>query len=277
MTGRLRGDVMNDCFIVGSGRSGTSMVAGLLAQSGYFMGNKLDAYYGDTNPKGFFEDPDINAINERILSPITPRRPREPLGRILFPRRSVAWSQWLTYVSPQTVIPRPPQDIIEWIKTYTSIRPFCFKDPRFSYTLSTWREQAPDARFICVFREPSRTARSMVKEARAADYLRHFKLDYTGALQVWAGMYRRILDEHARQGEWLFVHYDQAMSGEAFSRLEDFTGVSVDRSFPDRSLSRSPALGEVGPAVRATYRRLCERAQFVDDGATAATYPSATS
>ena len=115
---------MNDCFIVGSGRSGTSMVAGLLAQSGYFMGNKLDAYYGDTNPKGFFEDPDINAINERILHPIIPRRPREPIGRIFFPRRSVAWSFWLTYVSPEALIPRPAagDPRIGFVRTRSSVR-----------------------------------------------------------------------------------------------------------------------------------------------------------
>lgn len=252
---------INDCFIVGSGRSGSSMVAGLLAKSEYFMGNKLDAYSGDMNPKGFFEDPDINAINERILGPVTPRRPREPIGRIFFPRRSVAWSQWLTYVSPDTLIPPPSTDIVEWIRKYTANRPFCLKDPRFSYTLSTWREQAPDARFICVFREPSRTAYSMVKEVARADYLRHFKLDYAGALRVWQAMYTRILDEHAREGEWLFIHYDQALNGEAFDRLEDFTGVRVDRSFPDESLSRSPAVGELEPELRATYRRLCDRAQ----------------
>ena len=54
------------------------------------------------------------------------------------------------------------------------------------------------------------------------------------------------------------------MSGDAFNRLEEFTGVRVDRSFPEESLSRSPATGEVGPDVRATYRRLCELAQFAD-------------
>ena len=255
---------MNDCFIVGSGRSGTSMVAGLLAQSGYFMGKKLDAYYGDMNPKGFFEDPDINAINEKILNPIVPRRPREPIGRILFPRRSVLWSHWLTYVSPDAVIPVPAPGIVDWIRSYTTERPFCLKDPRFSYTLSVWREQAPGARFICVFREPNRTAHSMVKHARGAEYLRNFKLDYGGALRVWQAMYRRILDEHARDGEWLFVHYDHALNGDAFDRLEEFTGARVDRSFPEESLSRSPAVGGMGSDVLATYSRLCELAQFSD-------------
>ena len=253
---------MNDCFIVGSGRSGTSMVAGVLAQSDYYMGEKLDAYRGATNPKGFFEDPDINAINEMILRPVVPRRPREPFGRIFFPRRGVAWSHWLTPLAPGVEVPRPAPDLIKWIRSYTARKPFCFKDPRFSYTLSIWREQAPDARFVCVFREPNRTAHSMVKEANGAEYLRHFKLDYAGALRVWEAMYGRILSQHAREGDWLFVHYDQAISGEAFDRLEEFTGARVDRTFPEESLSRSPASGALSAPIHETYRRLCELAGF---------------
>ena len=45
-----------NCLILGSGRSGTSMAAGILARAGYFMGAELwPADIG--NPKGYFEDP----------------------------------------------------------------------------------------------------------------------------------------------------------------------------------------------------------------------------
>jgi hypothetical protein len=238
------------------------MVAGLLASSGYFMGNKLDAYRGETNPKGFFEDPDINALNERILDPVVPRRPREPVGRLLYPRRSVNWSYWLTCVAPDTAIPPPAGGLEEWIRSYTDTRPFCFKDPRFSYTLSAWRREAPNARFICVFREPNRTAQSMVKEAGQAEYLRYFKFEYADALRVWQAMYLRILNEHARTGEWLFVHYDQVLDGQVFEALEQFTGAQVDRTFPEASLARSESVGAVGDDVKATYETLCELAHF---------------
>jgi hypothetical protein len=150
------------------------------------------------------------------------------------------------------------------MRSYTTRRPFCLKDPRFSYTLSAWRQQAPDARFICVFREPNKTAQSMIAEARKAEYLRHFKFDYSAALRVWEAMYARILNQHAREGDWLFLHYDQAMSGDAFDRLESFTGARVDRSFPEKALSRSPAVGEASPAVQAIYERLCELAGFIE-------------
>jgi len=44
---------MKNCIILGSGRSGTSMVAGTLAKSGYFMGDNLYPAR-ESNPKGFF-------------------------------------------------------------------------------------------------------------------------------------------------------------------------------------------------------------------------------
>jgi len=58
---------MKNCIILGSGRSGTSMLAGCLAKSGYFMGDNLYPAR-EANPKGFFEDPEINAINEMLIA-----------------------------------------------------------------------------------------------------------------------------------------------------------------------------------------------------------------
>jgi hypothetical protein len=54
-------------FILGSGRSGTSMVAGLFRNAGYFMGDKLHEPR-HSNPLGFFEDAAVNNINESILA-----------------------------------------------------------------------------------------------------------------------------------------------------------------------------------------------------------------
>jgi len=84
---------MHNVIILGSGRSGTSMVAGTLAKAGYFMGDHL--YPGrESNPKGFFEDPEINGINEALLAQIVPKRPRL-FGRWLFRSRPLQWQRWL--------------------------------------------------------------------------------------------------------------------------------------------------------------------------------------
>ena len=59
---------MRNCIILGSGRSGTSMVAGSVAGAGYHMGDQLHAAR-ISNPKGFFESSEINDINEALLAP----------------------------------------------------------------------------------------------------------------------------------------------------------------------------------------------------------------
>jgi hypothetical protein len=47
---------MKTCIILGSGQSGTSMVAGTLAGAGYFMGERLYRPR-ESNPRGFLESP----------------------------------------------------------------------------------------------------------------------------------------------------------------------------------------------------------------------------
>lgn len=64
-----------NCLILGAGGSGTSMVAGSLSQSGYFMGEDQDGSK-QGNPKGLFEDEEIDGINEALLSLVVPKMPR---------------------------------------------------------------------------------------------------------------------------------------------------------------------------------------------------------
>src|SRR6185437_1628887 len=130
-----------NCLILGSGRSGTSMAAGILAQTGYFMGDDLwPADIG--NPKGYFEDREVNTINDELIAVVKARQA------------------------------------------------FCFKDPRFSYTLSVWRHYIGDALLLCVFRDPGVTASSMVRECKRAEHMQGTEVDERWALKVWEAMYR---------------------------------------------------------------------------------------
>ena len=59
---------MRSCVVVGCGRSGTSLAAGILAESGCDPG--ADLVPADSGgPTGFFESRQLNAINERLLAP----------------------------------------------------------------------------------------------------------------------------------------------------------------------------------------------------------------
>ncbi len=250
---------MYNVLILGSGRSGTSMVAGSLAKAGYYMGTRF-VPPRDSNPKGFFEDHEINDINEAILKRVVPHRPRY-IGRVLFRNHLGYMQKWLARVSLEAEMPSRPA-IEKRIQKVVQHQPFCFKDPRFSYTLPVWRPFLPaTTRFICVFRHPTSTAQSIVKEAQKP-YLQMLKIDHDIALDIWKHMYLHILRKHRYQGEWLFIHFDQVLSRSGQDKLEAFTGARVDRDFPDPALRRSTPQGPVPNEIWALYEELCQLADY---------------
>jgi len=248
---------MRNCLILGSGRSGTSMVAGTLAKAGYFMGDHLWPVRA-SNPKGFFEDREINEINETLVAQVIPPR-RKLLGRWFFRDRPIQWQRWLARVPVGTKIPSPPE-IIERIEKVVRREPYCFKDPRFSYTLPVWRPFLKDTVFLCVFRDPASTARSILKECQDVELLRSLSITFDQALQVWTLMYRHILEIHRYEGEWLFIHFDQVLSPAGLDRIERFVEAPVDWSFPDLALRRSFSNRAVPPKTWQVYEQLCELA-----------------
>ncbi|AFY77448.1 MAG: sulfotransferase [Hydrococcus sp. C42_A2020_068] len=269
---------MRNVVILGSGRSGTSMVAGTLSQAGYFMGEDFWPTR-NANPKGFFEDVEINEINEDILEPVIPKRLHIPAIKIrrlrlhiperaFFRNRPLKWHRWLACVPVKTEIPSSPQ-IIERIQKITKKEPYCLKDPRFSYTLPVWKPYLKDTAFICVFRDPASTVLSILKECSSVDHLCHeitgIRLSWQQALEMWTLMYEHILEKHSHEGEWLFIHYNQAVSPEGLNRLETFTGASVDRSFPNPNIRRSFSDKSVPKKTMKIYQKLCELANYEVD------------
>lgn len=252
---------MKNIIILGSGRSGTSMVAGTLAKAGFFMGDDLYPAR-ESNPKGFFEDPFINGINEQILSQV--HFFRTHLFRRWLERFSLSHGQrWLERVPLNVAMPSSPQ-ILHQIEAVIERTPFCLKDPRFSYTLPVWRPFLKNTLYICVFRDPVSTATSIVKECATVDYLNSVNMNFEIATEIWTLMYQHILKFHVHEGDWLFIHYNQMLSEEGLDRFEKFVGVNVDKSFPERGLFRSTS-DKVAPIkTQQLYQRLCELAGFRD-------------
>jgi len=234
--------------VLGSGRSGTSMVTGMLAEAGWFAGD--EPYPGrPANPKGFFETLEINGINEYLLS--TAVRGEAPLGPM---------QHWL--VAPDGPLTLEVEaGLLARMKRLGRRGPYAYKDPRFSHTLSAWRDALPGAKFICVFRDPAATAASIVKECQAEQYLQGVGMTFERAVQVWKSAYQRVVDEHRHAGQWLFVHFDQLFTGEGVKRLEEFVGGSVAKDFPERPLSRSRGDRVVDAESADLYTTLCELAQ----------------
>ena len=254
---------MKNCIILGSGRSGTSMVTGALAQAGYFMGNRptpATTRAQESNPKGQYEDLEINEINEIILDLVVPKRPWL-LGKFCFRDRPIKWQRWLARVPLDTQIPSP-LTATKRIELLTQTQPFCFKDPRFSYSLPVWRPHLKNVVFICVFRDPASTAQSILKQSKFANHLRDFSINFDQALEMWALMYQHILEIHSQEGEWLFLEYNQVLTEEGLEKLENFTRAKVDRTFPDGSIRRTKSFAKVPEPVQEIYQKLCIAANY---------------
>ena len=250
---------IRNCLILGSGHSGTSMAAGVLSRTGYFMGK--DLYPGDEgNPKGYFEDQEINQINEELLGQVVPPRPSGTVGELFFKTRPVDGQRWVAMVPPGSSI-SCPSHLAERIKLITKNEPFCLKDPRFCYTLPAWNSFLKDALFICVFRHPGATAKSIVKESQR--YSENLYLDFNKALQIWEMMYTHILDIHyPKGGDWLFIHYEQFFDGSAFDKLKKNLNATLYCDFVEPKLNRSTATNTLPTGLSLIYQELCNKAEY---------------
>jgi hypothetical protein len=246
---------MRNVIILGSGRSGTSMVAGTLSKSGYYMGSDL-LRPTKSNPKGFFEDVEINGINEALLHQVVPKRP--PIfGNLFFRHRPLPRQRWLARVPLDASI-LSSTHIDKRIETAVSHTPFCFKDPRFAYTLPCWRRFLKNTVFICVFRYPSETAKSILKECRTDVRLHSLSINMKRALEVWTLMYKHVLEIHRKNGKWLFVHYDEVLTRTGMYKISSHTGAPVDSTFPDKNLRHTISNEKVPPETQSIYSLLCE-------------------
>jgi hypothetical protein len=244
-------------MILGAGRSGTSMLAGMMHESGYFMGDTL-LEPTPANPKGYFESEEINTLNDELIASVVSVRPRKPRG-YMYPWRLPSGLLWLANIDVDVEL-RPTSGQLARIRRLVANEPFCFKDPRFCYTLGAWRPALDDVVFLCVFREPGRTAASMRQNVREEPY-RGYYLTRARALRVWTSMYRRLLMQASQEERWLFVHYDQILDGSAVPRIESAVETQVSTGFIDHTLKRSHDDSSNLPQPTAqVYERLCELA-----------------
>lgn len=234
------------------------MVAGLFGAAGYFQGTALHPPR-PSNPRGFFEDAEINDINETLLRPLVP--PRRAEGPIEYladsPRRG---QHWLARIPLDREISVDDTERRR-IQAAVSQGPFCLKDPRLCYTLHVWRHHAPQARMICVFRHPQVVVASILREIAIMPYLEDFALSVREAFEVWRLMYSHVLQRHARTGEWLFVEYQDVFRPSALDRLADFADAAVDRMFPAPELDRSQGVAAVDALACELYKELIVRSK----------------
>jgi hypothetical protein len=229
---------MRNLLILGTGRSGTSMIAALFRHSGAFMGDNLLAARA-ANPFGYYEDPEINALNARVIGQIVSALWTTRLfPRFVHPVHRGEQGNWLAAPRRLPPVEIEPEVRAAMLRKFSHL-PLCLKDPRFSVTLPAWRRHLPpDMRFLVAFRDPQRTVDSILRDARET-YAAPLPVDAHWAGLCWLRSYRRLLHEFSRQGDWLFVHYDDVVNGTALGAISNFAETEVDARQVDRSVSRA--------------------------------------
>lgn len=131
-------------LILSMHRSGSSMLAGMLAEAGFFPGAENDLIPATVhNPKGFFELGFINRINEDLIS----AGPSSHLVPCLEEPICISKEQELVLLNAAKRLRDSGVNLI--------------KDPRFCLTLPHWRNLFPGLKVVLLCRHPAEVAASM--------------------------------------------------------------------------------------------------------------------
>ena len=146
-------------LVVGTGRSGTSAMTGVLRILGAHLGEDLKA--GDAiNPRGYFENTQLTDLNKGVLS-----------------AAGVSWygpPPDLDVVHPVAVTPALSAAIRDRVaRIFGERSPIAIKDPRLCVLLdvyaSTLRDMDYEVHCIRMVRDPVEVARSLVAAGAGAD------------------------------------------------------------------------------------------------------------
>jgi hypothetical protein len=270
---------LHNVLVLGSGRSGTSMVAALFRNSGYFMG--FDMLGPSTaNVHGYYEDTGITEINNLLLRWMLPWWMMQLLPGLVPAAHRDARALWLAAPRRVRSLGTPIAPLVRLLDAYARRQPFCYKDPRFSVTLPVWEQFVPcGTRRIVVFRDPDQTVDSILRDA-CETYDPPLRISPRWAYESWWRNYSRLLHLADAGGPAIFVHYDDVTSGAALPLLAAFTNAAIDTGEIDDSVSRSARVERQGSAAarcRQLYERLrarsladlarCRDAEWREDGA----------
>jgi hypothetical protein len=208
---------MRNCLIFGSGRCGTSALAGALAKSGVFTGLHP---VGATSqmPHGYFEDHHICHWNNELL-----KQSCDYSGILIAPIPLEARERM-----PLAKFPVPMN-----MRRYFWFQPYAFKDPRFAFTYLAWKPFFVQPHVnIVLFRNPSDFVDSALR--LRADHP-SISRERTALEGMWANAYQHVLAND--DGTFFYVEHDELMNGNAMTFLETLLGYPIRQDFIEPKLS----------------------------------------
>lgn len=200
--------------ICGSGRSGTSAVAGLLHNAGIALGHDLIAA-DEHNAEGYFEERPVIELNEAILN-------------------DVGLNRWFSTARRDDIVAAARGREPEMRALAENATP-AWKDPRFSWTLEGWLPVLPDPpRVVVCLRSPLEVVASTVRIYGSDSDEAHLAV-----LHVWRAQYERLLDvieDYSLQAtcvEYGALHREPE---QVLPALERFVGSRLDAASVRRDL-----------------------------------------
>jgi hypothetical protein len=224
-------------LVAGSGRSGTSLFAGILQRFGFRV-PQPEVPADDTNPRGFAESQWVVDFHARLL-----KKARVQVSDA----RPAAWARTADVCLDDAV----ERELRTWLAgQFREADDIVIKDPRLSWFLPLWRRCAEEIgaapRFVTMLRHP----------AAVIDSKRRWYGGWQGDVGRAAGWINQTLftERATREAPRVFVRYDDLLDdwtrtvGEVGEVLDlaiirDAPASSVRRihEFVDRTLSRSRA------------------------------------
>jgi hypothetical protein len=173
-------------------RSGTSLVASVLAEAGLDIGLRGDVGLGVGQPRGHFEDRDFYHLHEAILA---------ASGRSCFTADEAS----------RDGIPPELEARARALVAARADRPFWgWKNPRTCLFLELWERLLPAARYLLLYRHPVDVALSLWRRNTDPELQRDPRL----AFRSWEHHNRRLLALRDRHPERCFVAHAPALAAD---------------------------------------------------------------
>lgn len=192
--------------ILGFHRSGTSALAGAVAALGYKIG-AFQNCGSEENPKGFYEHPRLNAINDSLLRQV-----------------ESAWYDW-TFKPGELYAKGVDLNAVqraaaEFLKTEFAAEPkFLLKDPRMLGLYRFWRDRLEEACVdhvpIFVLRDPTECAHSQVTRARANPDFYEALSTSEATHALWCAYHANFLDQIGDDAPPSCLHADLVLDSAA--------------------------------------------------------------
>lgn len=196
--------------ILGMHRSGTSMITRLIHLCGLYLGPEKDLMQpqASDNPEGYWENINIQMLNDRIL---------EVLGAT-WDTPPVLTAGWTEQANLRVLQNRVHGVVNNWEQAGL----WGWKDPRTMLVLEFWQKLFPDTKYILCMRSPLEVAYSLSKRGLSG-------APFDQTLQLWEIYHEAVLSV-LQPEQYLVTHYETFFYDPAaeLRRILRFIGLPED-------------------------------------------------